>query len=53
VSEDRHISIGVSASNKHLLVIHTEQEVARNTLHIRIISCRKATALERRTYEEG
>ena len=52
-SEDRHISIGVSASNKHLLVVHTEHESGRNTLHIRIISCRKATTLERRTYEQG
>ena len=52
-NEDRQISIGVSASNKHLLVIHTEHEATPNTLLIRIISCRKATALERRTYDEG
>ena len=52
-AEDRYISIGTSAPNKVLLVIHTERETAEDTLIIRIISCRKATASERKTYEEG
>lgn len=52
-SEERYISIGTSATNKILLVIHTEREATEETMIIRIISCRKATASERRTYEEG
>jgi len=52
-AEDRYISIGTSAPNKVLLVIHTERETAEDTLMIRLISCRKATASEQKTYEEG
>ena len=52
-TEDRYISIGTSAPNKVLLVIHTERETAEDTLIIRLISCRKATASEQKTYEEG
>lgn len=52
-SEERYLSIGTSATNKILLVIHTEREATEETMIIRIISCRKATASERRTYEEG
>ena len=52
-AEDRYISIGTSAPNKVLLVIHTERETAEDTLIIRLISCRKATASEQKTYEEG
>ena len=51
--EDRFISIGASASNKVLLVVHTEREESGEVTIIRIISCRKATDSERRTYEEG
>ena len=52
-AEDRYISIGTSAPNKVLLVIHTERETAEDPLIIRFISCRKATASEQKTYEEG
>jgi uncharacterized DUF497 family protein len=52
-NEERYISIGTSATSKILLVIHTEREASEETLIIRIISCRQATASERRTYEEG
>jgi uncharacterized DUF497 family protein len=52
-NEKRYISIGTSATSKILLVIHTEREASEETLIIRIISCRQATASERRTYEEG
>jgi len=38
-SEERYISIGTSAKGRALVVIHTERED-----HIRLISCRKATA---------
>ena len=46
--ELRYISIGYSSRGRVLVVVHTE----RGT-NIRIISCRKATASERRAYEEG
>lgn len=46
--EQRYINIGYSSRGRVLVVVHTE----RGT-NIRIISCRKATASERRAYEEG
>jgi uncharacterized DUF497 family protein len=46
-SEARYLSIGVSIKGRILIVSHTD----RNN-QIRIISCRKATDLERRRYEE-
>ncbi len=48
VGEYRYLSIGLSASARTLVVIHTEQQSV-----IRIISCRKATRKERKAYEEG
>jgi uncharacterized DUF497 family protein len=44
--ENRLIIIGESVENRLLVVVHTE----RND-HIRIISARKATKIERRYYE--
>ena len=52
VTEDRLISIGYSGRQRLLLVVHTERD-QDNELLIRIISSRKATAAERRTYEES
>ena len=52
-AEERFISIGMSATNRVLLAVHTEREETEDLLIIRIISCRKATASERRVYEEG
>jgi uncharacterized DUF497 family protein len=46
--EQRYVNIGYSSRGRVLVVIHTEREG-----NIRIISCRKATANERRAYEEG
>ncbi len=46
-AEERYVNIGVSAKNRILVLIHTERQGK-----IRIISCRKATARERRDYEE-
>ena len=46
--EDRYIDIGLSAKGQILVVVYTERG-----LNIRIISCRKATAAERRTYERA
>lgn len=51
-TEERYISIGIAASNRLLLVVHTEHEETEKAILIRIISCRKATVVERRTYEE-
>ena len=45
--EQRYINIGQSSKKRVLVVTHTER--GKN---IRIISCRKATASERRAYEE-
>jgi uncharacterized protein len=45
--EERFISIGRSERGRVLLVVHTDRGDA-----IRLISCRKATAAERKTYEQ-
>lgn len=50
--EDRYISIGYSAHNRILLTVHTEQQEIEETIVIRIISSRKATSSEKKTYEE-
>jgi len=47
-TEKRYINIGRSSKGRVLVIIHTERRA-----NIRIISCRKATTNERRTYEEG
>jgi uncharacterized protein len=47
-TEERYVNIGVSAKDRILVLIHTERQGK-----IRIISCRKATARERREYEKG
>lgn len=50
--EERLISIGLSSVSRILLVVHTEIPKDANDNLIRIISCRKATTLEREIYEE-
>lgn len=50
-TEERYISIGYSIQQRLLLVVHTEHE-AEGGILIRIISSRKATATERKTYED-
>lgn len=52
-TEERFVSIGMSATLGILLVVHTEHEEEEGIVVVRIISCRKATASERRTYEKG
>lgn len=47
INEERYINIGISANGRVLVLTHTERHD-----RIRIISCRKATASERRFYEE-
>lgn len=53
--EQRLVSIGASSQNKILLVAHTHTEILENddTIVVRLISARKATASERRVYEEN
>jgi len=47
-AEEHYVNIGLSVRDRVLVLIHTERQGK-----IRIISCRKATARERRHYEEG
>ena len=47
-NEARFITFGLSSAGRLLLVSHTEREE-----HIRIISTRLATKVERKIYEEG
>ena len=47
-NEERYINIGLSAKGRVLILIHPERQGK-----IRIVSCRKATAGERRYYEES
>ena len=51
-AEPRLITIGVSKRSKVLLIVHTETPTESDDVIIRIISARKATRLERHTYEE-
>jgi uncharacterized DUF497 family protein len=46
--EERYISIGRSVKGRLLVIVHTERGDKT-----RLISCRKATPAERRSYEEG
>jgi len=48
--EDRYIRIGVSSLQKTLLVVFCERDRGHT---IRIVSARRATARERKQYEEG
>ena len=52
IEEERFISIGYSIINRILLVVHTEYSEDAEANIIRIISCRKATVLEREVYEQ-
>ena len=45
--EERYLLVGVSATERLLVVAYTERGS-----NIRIISCRRATRSERQTYEE-
>jgi uncharacterized DUF497 family protein len=47
-SEQRFVSIGTDAFDRVLVVVYTYREDS-----IRLISARRATPKERRTYEEG
>ncbi|MFH2043981.1 MAG: BrnT family toxin [Pseudomonadota bacterium] len=51
-TEDRWITLGISEKGRLLIVIHTFQEDSKEAATIRIISCRKATKHESKTYGE-
>ena len=51
--EERFISIGTSMNERVLLVVHLEKYTSPESILIRIISCRKATFIERKLYEES
>jgi len=48
--ENRWITIGMNASTKTLVVVHTWIEQSGETINIRIISARKATKNEQKIY---
>lgn len=50
--EDRWITLGRPPSGPLLVVIHTFDEPGQNRYRVRMISARRATARERRQYEE-
>jgi uncharacterized protein len=51
-SEDRWITIGISEKGRLLIVTHTFREESEDAVTIRIISSRKATKQETKTYGE-
>jgi len=51
--EERQISIGLSGRRRVLLVVHTERDQSGDLVIICIISARKATPSEQKTYEEN
>ena len=52
-TEDRWITMGFSEKERLLIVIHTFREEGEDSFSIRIISCRKATKQEIKTYGES
>jgi uncharacterized DUF497 family protein len=51
-TEDRWITLGISEKGRLLIVIHTFREENEGTVTIRIISSRKASKQEIKTYGE-
>ena len=51
-NEDRWFTLGFEASGKLLAIAHTYEITEPGNVRIRIISARKATRRERRTYED-
>ena len=51
-TEDRWITTGISEKGRLLVVAHTFQEESEDAVAIRIISSRKATKKETKTYGE-
>lgn len=51
-AEDRWVTMGISEKGRLLIVIHTFREESEEAVTIRIISSRKATKQETKTYGE-
>lgn len=51
--DERWITLGLSRSERHLVVIHTFLEVSEDVCEIRIISARTATKREIRDYRNN
>ena len=51
-TEDRWITMGISEKGRLLVVIHTFREESEDSVTIRIISSRKATKQETKSYGE-
>ena len=51
-TEDRWITMGISEKGRLLIVVHTFREESEDVATIRIISSRKATKQEIKTYGE-
>ena len=51
-TEDRWITLGISEKGRSLIVIHTFREESEGAVAIRIISSRKASKQEIKTYGE-
>ena len=52
-AEERWITIGKAANNKCLVVCHTVHQNSPSVAVVRLISARKATKTEIRSYEEN
>jgi uncharacterized DUF497 family protein len=51
--EERWVSLGCSAQQRLLVVVHTFTPTGANTALVRLISARPATPAERKQYEDG
>jgi uncharacterized DUF497 family protein len=52
-NEERWITIGMEVATRIIVVVHTFVEINENNYNIRIISARKATKKEIKTYNKG
>ena len=50
--EERWITMGLDKNNQLLVIIHTYQQIDKDSCKIRIISARKATKNEMKKYHE-
>jgi hypothetical protein len=50
--EDRWLTLGISANGNLLVISHTFKKIDKESVLIRIISCRKATKSEHKQYIE-
>jgi len=53
LEEDRWITIGIDFETRTLIVIHTFIIINQDNCNIRVISARKATKSEQKTYKES